>query len=180
MATVHSLFLGFLFTAVCSDMGTGDRILKPLSIRQQIIRIASAELGVREATGRNDGERVEEYLRYTGLGKGYAWCGAFVSWVYGQAGLAEPRNPWSPALFPNDRSYCRGGGCSTPETVRQIQAADLFGIYGVSAKRINHVGLVREIQGRYLVTIEGNSNNRVESRRRHLATIYALSDWISK
>jgi hypothetical protein len=48
--------------------------------RQSIITIASAELGIKEATGNNDGPRVEEYLRYTNLGSGYEWCSAFVCW----------------------------------------------------------------------------------------------------
>lgn len=61
--------------------------------RDLIIQIASKELGTREATGNNDGLRVEEYLRYTGLGKGYEGCAAFTSWVYGQAGFSALRNP---------------------------------------------------------------------------------------
>lgn len=152
-------------------------------IRQQLVRIAEAELGVSEATGLNDGPRVEEYLRYTDLGKGYAWCAAFVSWVYGQAGFSEPRNPWSPALFPDARTYWKQ---STTQKLKEPSAvkaarldADLFAIYGQAAKRINHVGMVKALAGDYLTTIEGNSNNRVESRRRHLRTIYALSDWVT-
>jgi len=136
--------------------------------RNLIIAIASAELGVREATGNNDGPRVEEYLRYTNLGKVYEWCAAFVSWVYGQAGFEVPRNPWSPALFPKARQISKD----------QCRSADVFGIYGSAVKRINHVGLVKEKQGQYIVTIEGNSNNRVESRRRHLRTVHAIADWV--
>ncbi|TDQ81087.1 hypothetical protein CLV99_0462 [Sphingobacterium yanglingense] len=137
--------------------------------RINIIKIASKELGTHEATGNNDGLRVEQYLRYTNLGKGYEWCSAFVSWCYGQAGFAVPRNPWSPALFPKARQI---------DKVKAMQA-DVFGIYGIKAKRINHVGLVKEKQGQYLVTIEGNSNDRVESRRRHLRTIYTIADWVN-
>ncbi|ERJ58975.1 hypothetical protein M472_09355 [Sphingobacterium paucimobilis HER1398] len=137
--------------------------------RNLIISIASKELGTREATDNNDGPRVEEYLRYTNLGKGYDWCAAFVSWSYGQAGFSVPRNPWSPALFPKARQISKD----------QCRSADVFGIYGSAVKRINHVGLVKEKQGQYLVTIEGNSNNRVESRRRHLKTVYAMADWVA-
>ena len=38
----------------------------------------TSQIGVREATGRNDGKQVELYLKSVGLGKGYAWCAAFV------------------------------------------------------------------------------------------------------
>lgn len=141
------------------------------AVRARIVSAATAEIGVREATGSNDGDRVEAYLRYTGLGAGHEWCAAFVSWCYGQAGLSQPRNPWSPALFPQARRY-------TPEQ-RSIRAADVFGIYGIGARRINHVGIVQRQEGSYIRTIEGNSNDRVESRRRHLRTVYAFADWVS-
>lgn len=193
---MYHLFFGVLFIAVCSYLDT-----IPLAVRMQpagqelratskgtpimnnesrttIINIAQKEIGVSEATGNNDGERVEEYLRYTKLGKGHAWCSAFVSFCYGQAGLPEPRNPWSPALFPNSRTYCRGAACRRPPTRAKTLPADIFGIYGQKDRRINHVGLVKDVKRSYIVTIEGNSNNRVESKRRHLTTIYALANWV--
>ncbi|MFD2556016.1 CHAP domain-containing protein [Sphingobacterium tabacisoli] len=136
--------------------------------RNLIITIASAELGIKEATGNNDGPRVEQYLRYTNLGPGYDWCAAFVSWVYGQAGFSAPRNPWSPALFPKARTVKES----------QVQPADLFAIYSTTARRIHHVGLIRSKQEQYILTIEGNSNNRVESRRRHVKTVYSYAGWI--
>lgn len=207
MATMYYLFFGVFFTVVCGFAGNGDGAVGVLryaicdlrgddwvdtqdvaylrnhaSTRDHIITIATAELGVHETTGNNDGPRVEEYLRYTGLGKGHAWCAAFVSWSYGQAGLPKPRNPWSPALFPRVKTYWRNAGREQGERMEEqglgILPADVFGTYGITAKRINHVGLIRKVQGKYLVTIEGNSNNRVESRRRHLSTIYALADWL--
>lgn len=149
-------------------MGYSSRSSGREDKRNLIIQIANKELGVRETTGNNDGSRVEEYLRYTNLSKGYEWCAAFVSWCYGQAGFAVPRNPWSPALFPKARLMDKG----------MAQAADIFGIYGVSAKRINHVGLVKEKRGEYLISLEGNSNDRVESRRRHLRTVHAIANWV--
>lgn len=46
------------------------------------IAIASTQVGVKELTGKNDGVEVESYLKSVGLGKGYAWCMAFVYWVF--------------------------------------------------------------------------------------------------
>lgn len=181
MAKVCGIFFGVLFIALCSPGRIEGGVLDE---RERIVQISVAELGVQEATGRNDGLRVEEYLRYTGLGKGYEWCAAFVSWVYGQAGFAAPRNPWSPALFPKAKTY---GGQTVAIERKQMKAwatevmrGDVFGVYGTKAKRINHVGLVKAVQGEYLLTVEGNSNNRVESRRRHRRTIYALADWLTE
>ncbi|WP_270089149.1 CHAP domain-containing protein [Sphingobacterium sp. SYP-B4668] len=204
MATMYSLFLGVLFIALCSVEGSRDRpVIYPYARlspelvdkawtlgryqvsglsniadkRVRIIAIAKAELGVQEATGRNDGNRVEQYLAYTHLGKGYAWCAAFVSWCYGQAGLPAPRNPWSPALFPKTKVYWQSGKWMRGRKDR-VEAADLFGIYGQGTGRIDHTGLIQWWEGNYLITVEGNSNDRVESRRRHLRTVYALADWI--
>ena len=84
---MYPVFFGLLFTAVCSTLGPVDDLVEPrtsaaevVGLRHRIVRIASAEIGVKEATGNNDGRRVAEYLGYTGFGEGYAWCAAFVSW----------------------------------------------------------------------------------------------------
>lgn len=142
-------------------------------LRDRITDIAAGQLGVSEATGNNDGPHIEEYLAYTGLGKGYAWCAAFVSWCYGQAGLSAPRSPWSPALFPMARRYTAG-----QISRGLVRPADLFGIYNSRLRRIDHVGLVRNRQGPWLLTIEGNVDDRVLSKRRSLATIHAFANWL--
>jgi hypothetical protein len=118
----------------------------PVAAAERIIGIAEKELGVRELTGKNDGPRVETYLRYVGLKKGHAWCAAFVSWVYGQAGYALPKSAWSPQLFPASR-------------LRKVPAPALvLGIYFPALKRIAHVGLVTELQHDWVHSIEGNTN----------------------
>lgn len=203
MATMHYLFFGFLSVAVlvlgragdaavidqnsldsyaepgysAPNAGYGDfpsvKCCARAGVRERIIDIAVQEIGVQEATGNNDGRRVEEYLAYTGFGKGHAWCAAFVSWCYGQGGLAAPRNAWSPALFPSARQY-------RAQQIRQgsVRQADLFAIYSSSLQRINHVGIVRKKEGNWIVTVEGNVDNRVLCKRRPLATIYAFSNWL--
>ena len=195
MATMHYLFFGILSVSVLFLGGFGHCALErqiagnqPTSLlmgatsrqedrieknRKNIVDIAIAEIGVREATGHNDGWRVEEYLAYTGLGKGHAWCAAFASWCYGKAGFAAPRNAWSPALFPMARRY-------TAQQIGQgsFRLADLFAIYNQKLRRIDHVGIVRKKEDNWIVTVEGNADNRVLCKRRPLATIYAFSNWL--
>jgi len=152
-----------------------DRLYLPptMELRNKLIRIATAELGVREEAGENQGQRVGEYLGYVGLRPGYEWCAAFASWCYGQAGLSVPRSAWSPALFPEARRY------TAPDLRRGgVKSADLFAIYSVELRRIHHVGLLKAVNGGVVVSIEGNSHDRVESRRRPLSTIYAIANWI--
>ena len=52
----------------------------------------TSQIGVREATGRNDGKQVEQYLKSVGLGKGYAWCSAFVRWCFDKCGVKTTIN----------------------------------------------------------------------------------------
>ena len=58
-----------------------------MSIRELALQYALAEAkrGVHEVGGNNRGPRVHMYLKLVGLGEGYAWCDAFVSWCLRQA-----------------------------------------------------------------------------------------------
>ncbi|WP_182983105.1 CHAP domain-containing protein [Sphingobacterium sp. UME9] len=185
MATIHSLFLGFLSIALYISALTGNAVLEKTYsnayrtapntdlLRQQIYEIAANEIGVRETGGDNKGPEISKYLAYVGLDEGYEWCAAFASWCYGQAGLSIPRSAWSPALFPKARRRPQ-----SQIDKGYVKQADLFAIYSSQLKRIHHVGLVKVIQGHMLISVEGNSHDRVESRRRPLKTIYAIANWI--
>lgn len=139
----------------------------------RLLTIAQSQLGVREATGNNDGVQVEKYLAYVGFKKGNPWCAGFVSWCFGQAGYGAPRTAWSPALFPPKR------------LVFEPSPAMVFGIYFESLKRIGHCGLVESTRDGIVYTIEGNSNseggregNGVFRRLRHKRTIKAFANWL--
>lgn len=142
---------------------------------RDLLAIARAEIGVKEATGRNDGKRVEEYLAVVGLGKGHAYCAAFASWVYKQAGYDRPRTGWSPALFPESRRI------NTPAP------GALFGIYFPSMKRVAHCGFVEAVRKDWISTIEANTNlsgardgDGVHRRTRHIRSIFCYADWRRK
>lgn len=167
--------------------GLADRVL---GSRQRIQQIFRAEIGVRERTGKNDGKRVGEYLKITGLDEGYAWCAAFVSWVFLEAGFREPRTPWSPVLFPEKRVIWERSlelAKDNKRDKKEPQPGDVFGIYFNTLKRIAHVGFVDEWGDKYLVTVEGNTNESdsnegdgVYRKRRLISTIYQVADWISE
>ena len=152
---------------------TGNRKLSTIN-RELILRIAHSQLGVREATGKNDGKEVEAYLGYTGNKKGEPWCASFVSWVYGKGGFIQPRTAWSPSLFPLSR-----------QTLNP-KSADIFGIYFANLKRIAHCGLIANINGNWINTIEGNTNlagsregDGVYRKLRHRLQIKSFANWIA-
>ena len=149
-----------------------SRKVAPYAVKNAIISIAQSQIGVREATGKNDGLNVAQYLAYTGEQKGAPWCAAFVSWVFGRAGFGQPKTAWSPALFPLQKR------------TTNIQPATVFGIYFPALKRIAHCGFVERLEGHWIITIEGNTNvagsregDGVYRKRRLLNTVKYFADW---
>lgn len=148
--------------------------------RTCVVEAGMADVGVREATGRNDGPAVERYLAHVGLGKGHAWCAAFVSYHLDGCGVKNPRSAWSPAFAAvSDRVW-------TPRKAsRSPLPGDVFSIYYASLKRVGHVGIVVSVDGRYINTVEGNTSgpgsregDGVYARRRELSKIHAVTSYI--
>ena len=174
MATIKLLLVVFCH-AFISGIGqlNGHLLKQEVSERSRLVAIAQKEIGVREKSGNNDGERVEAYLAVTGLGKGYAWCAAYVSWIYRQAGFTNPHSAWSPNLFPASRITKEG------------LPANVLGIYFPELHRIAHVGLIVKEDGDWIISCEGNTNisgsrngDGVYLKRRHRRTIYRIADWV--
>lgn len=151
--------------------------------------IYTAEIGVREQSGKNDGARVEAYLAYVGLKKGNPWCAAFVCWSLGQAGIRNPRSGWSPDLFPAkkicwQRSASAGMKAGVGRQAAGPRKGDVFGIYFPEKKRIAHVGFVDSWDDKYVITVEGNTNEAgsregdgVYRKRRLIKTLYQVARW---
>ncbi|MGK9118018.1 peptidoglycan-binding protein [Olivibacter jilunii] len=163
------------------------------STRLRVKKVYDSQLGVLEATGRNDGPQVEAYLAYTGLGKGYAWCAAFVCWVLGQADVGNPKTAWAASLFPHDKLVWPRGrlpttGSRTTNNGQPItKTACVFGLYFPSLKRIAHCGFIDEWGEKEVITVEGNTNDTgsregdgVYRKRRPIKSLYAVADWIGK
>lgn len=58
------------------------------------VNFAKTQLGVTEATHKNDGPDVDKYLATAGLkGTGLPWCGCFVNWSMRSAGIKGVKDP---------------------------------------------------------------------------------------
>ncbi|MBB2149176.1 CHAP domain-containing protein [Pedobacter sp. LMG 31462] len=140
-----------------------------------------SQIGVRELTGKNDGKSVEAYLKYVGLGKGYAWCAAFTCWTLNQASIKNPKSAWSPDMFPSANViYSK----TDKENITPEQG-DVFGIYFPDKKRIAHVGFIHKWGKSEVITVEGNTNQAgsregdgVYRKRRITGQIYKVSRFI--
>lgn len=154
-------------------------------LRKKVIATYTKEIGVREFSGKNDGLRVETFLKYVKLGKGNPWCAAFVCWGYGQNSVINPKSGWSPDLFPKAKVVYKRNDLKKLATPR---AGDTFGLYFPEKGRVAHVGYIHEWppDSKWCITVEGNTNEAgsrdgdgVYKKRRLKSSIYIVSDFIS-
>lgn len=139
-----------------------------------------SQVGVREATGNNDGKDVEKYLRSVKTPKGSAWCAAFVKWCFDESGVRTTITAWSPTAHNRYNIVY-----SNSSQVKEIQRGDVFTLYYPKLKRIGHTGFVRRKFGmNSLETVEGNTNSAgsregdgVYIKIRPKSSIYSITRW---
>lgn len=178
MATVRIL-LGIVYlTFVGSSLGAVGGIVNERGgtydeNTRKLLAIAQKEIGVQESA-ENYGKAVNAYNAYVGF-KRAPWCASFVSWCFGKIGYPQPRTAWSPGLFPTER------------LAKDPVAGMVMGIYFADLKRVGHCGIVEQVKGDLVVTIEGNTNlngsrngDGVYRRLRHARTIRCYADWLRK
>jgi hypothetical protein len=171
---------------VCLYLCIGTAFACPVEDKREcVVNTALSQVGVMELTGKNDGVEVEKYLASVGLSKGYAWCAAFVHWVYEDCNADIVKSAWSPSFFPVSKTVFRRGSKQNKQPI----AADVFGLYFQNLKRVAHVGIIKSWNDRYVITIEGNTSNAnsgettregdgVYRKRRLTRSIYVVSSWL--
>lgn len=154
---------------------------------------SATQLGVREATGHNDGPEVEAYLRVSGNRRGDAWCGAYQA--AGQkacrlpfpAGAGGARNWTQPT---SKRTYYIRG---TRGSLDSLKPGHQVTFYYANLGRVGHVGRLiaptravrkgRPARGWY--TNEGNTGTGggregagVHQLFRPSTEFYAAANWL--
>ncbi len=149
--------------------------------RECVKELYDSQVGVREVGGANRGADVEMYLASVELGRGYAWCAAFVSWCYQNANVKAPLSGWVPSYaLKSKRIYHRGKfEKSKPQT------GDVFMVWYHKLKRPAHIGFIDKWGSTWVVTVEGNTNDNgsregdgVYRKRRLKKQIWAVSNFI--
>jgi hypothetical protein len=179
MKALLTLFFSLIFLAAFSNP-IGEHFL-----RQELSDTLHNQLDVRE-TSTNSGPMIDEYLASTGLEPGYAWCAAFTTWNLNLFDVPNPESAWSPNWSKkSDRIFDQD--MRKKHTIKMsCQAGDCFTLYYRSLGRVGHVGFIVGTSGKYLVTIEGNSNDGgsregigVFKRKRDISKIYAITNYIT-
>lgn len=155
------------------------------NLKEKVVEIYTSQIGVHELSGKNDGPEVEGYLRVCGLPKGYAWCAAFVSWVFQKSGVDAIKSAWAPDWFKKNVIFKHGK--STAGMQMSPDQGDVFGIYFPTLKRVGHVGFIHNwnYSKSTVCTVEGNTNaagsregDGVLKKFRLKSQIYIISRWL--
>ncbi|WP_299219786.1 CHAP domain-containing protein [uncultured Aquimarina sp.] len=150
-------------------------------IRECVKELYDSQVGVREVGGVNRGSHVEMYLESVNLAPGYAWCAAFVSWVYQNVGIQNPLSGWVPSYaLQRKRIYQKG-----KFEVKEPQIGDVFMVWYHTLKRPAHIGFIDQWGSTWVITVEGNTNDNgsregdgVYRKRRLKKQIWVVSDFI--
>lgn len=147
------------------------------------LRIAISELGVKEATGKNDGVPAERYMD----GDRLAWCAGFVLYCFKQAGYPVPLNRWLARNVGNFESGMKDLGYWRPPNMVPMPG-DIFFLGSrdgsddpvlnqllTSSGPGRHMGFVErvDLKKRVIHTIEGNYGNRVARAIRTMERVSA-------
>jgi hypothetical protein len=154
--------------------------VKAIPESQSIAEVYTSQLGIREATGHNDGKSVEMYLQSVGLGRGYPWCAAFVRWCYDSAHIvttingaaASAHRPQNLVLFQH-------------KFLKEPQSGDAFTLWYPSLHRIGHTGFYhKRVNESVYQSVEGNTNEAgsregdgVYKKYRSFNATYSISRW---
>lgn len=135
-----------------------------------VLDVARSQLHVRESPlGSNRGPEVDEYVKLTGLPPtgGFAWCVCFVFFCFHTAskklGKSNPMiktagvlDLWNKA---GQKGVLRVTNLKAKNNPSLVKPGQIFVIDTGKPGGAGHAGLVEQVAGGKLVTIEGNTNN---------------------
>jgi hypothetical protein len=153
--------------------------VKP-QLNKSLPEIYLSQLGVRELTGNNDGPDVEKYLKSVGLGKGYAWCAAYVKWCMNEAKIKTPINGAAASCLNKNNLVM-----FKHKFDQEAKTGDVFVLWYNSLNRIGHTGFYhKKVNATVFESVEGNTNEAgsregdgVYKKYRSFNATYAISRW---
>lgn len=134
---------------------------RTILIRELALQYALLEAArhVREVGGNNRGPRVRQYLKLVGLGEGFAWCDAFVSWCLHRA--AGHRLPIESAGVGVTYTRARSLRWLVTRPLRADLVLFDFNGNGAFDDHIGFVERVLSVKGLFWIlrTVEGNTSS---------------------
>ena len=126
-----------------------------------ILELARKEIGTKEVpAGSNKVKYNESYYGRPVSGDGYAWCAAFVWWLFQRAGAPELYFDGSKTAYvPTLLGWARRKGL----VVDTPQPGDLICFDFKGTGRAQHVGVCERWDGKYVTSIDGNTGSGNEA-----------------
>lgn len=159
------------------------------TFQQCVCETAQAEVGQQEATGNNDGPRINEYQASTGAGNGTKYCSSGVHWTFRQCGtVIQPAREFAMAqkwFLDPSKVIWRQSQYDPDRTEPVSKPADLGSLYYASLGRRGHVFIIKQENDDGTVrTIEFNTNAQgsrdgggVWNRTREIEAIHDIARW---
>lgn len=149
--------------------------------RIRLQTLYNSQIGIREATGNNDGKEVEEFLASVGLKKGNPYCAAFVHYDLNKVGVKNSITGYSPTAFNLKKAVWFQN-----KLIREPRPGDVITLYFPSKGRIAHTGFYdRRINSIVLESVEANTNvegsregDGVYRKKRSFKATYGITDFI--
>ena len=129
-----------------------SNMIYPKGTAAHALEIAKTEIGTIE-----EGDNLTKYGKFT-KADGLPWCGSFCNWVLAQAGV-KIHSVVSTAV--GAHKFKEISRWSDTPTIGDLAFMD-FPHDGVD--RISHIGIVAAIEGKTIVTIEGNTSGSGDQR----------------
>jgi CHAP domain len=123
-------------------------------VTDKAVQIAVTQIGKEEhPIGSNWGDPVKSYLASVGLDFPASWCMAFIYWCFNQA--SKELNTVNPLVKTGGVLTAYGKAVSHHQTVPEVGDIFIMDLGGGNG----HTGIVERLDGLYLYTIEGNTND---------------------
>jgi hypothetical protein len=144
-------------------------------LRQKLIAVEQAFVGIKEKTGNNDGPEIKKILAYVGLKEGQPYCAASQSYCHGWLNIPNPESGYSPDWFRANVVYRKGAERISPFVFR---GGEVTGYWVPAKGRIGHVGMAKKQIGFDVYCVEFNYGNGVRNVLRSYFDIYIVSDFV--
>lgn len=149
LTLIFALFI--VFNALCQPL-----TMPTSPIRERLVKATEKYVGLKEATGHNDGVGVEAILANVGLGKGFAWCAALMAQGHDDAQVRNPHSAYCPDWFKTNVVFDRD-----KHKIENFQAKKgmVYGLWIANKGRVGHVGMTYAESKFSYSGIEGNTND---------------------
>ena len=136
------------------------------SLAENLVAVAESQMGYQESSRNFEVAGNDKRKGYTRYGQWYGdpygdWCAMYVSFCLHYAGISEELVPYN-SNCPNWVAVLTELGLyRTAEEYTPVPGDIVF--FGAREDRSSHVGIVKAVTEEEIITIEGNTSNRVDS-----------------